>query len=129
MLTDSKAFSGFAVDDLKQAEEFYRETLGLETTVLDEENGLLQLDLAGDRPTLVYLKEDFVPATYTILNFPVDDVSKAVDELTARGVSFERYDGFEQDDKGIARGPGPEIAWFKDPAGNILSVLEESPAS
>jgi predicted enzyme related to lactoylglutathione lyase len=129
MLTNSKAFSGFAVDNLKNAEEFYGETLGLKTSVLDEENGLLQLDLAGDRTTLVYLKEDFVPATYTILNFPVEDVEKAVDELTARGVNFERYDGFDQDEKGIAHGPGPQIAWFKDPAGNILSVLEESPAS
>ena len=126
MLTDSKAFSSFAVDDLKQAEEFYGETLGLKTAVLDEENGLLQLDLPGDRATLVYLKEDFVPATYTILNFPVDGVEKAVDELTARGVNFERYDGFDQDEKGIARDAGPDIAWFKDPAGNILAVIEES---
>jgi catechol 2,3-dioxygenase-like lactoylglutathione lyase family enzyme len=126
MLTDSKAFSSFAVDDLKQAEEFYGETLGLKTSVLDEENGLLQLDLPGDRATLVYLKEDFVPATYTILNFPVDGVEKAVDELTARGVNFERYDGFDQDEKGIARDAGPDIAWFKDPAGNILAVIEES---
>jgi catechol 2,3-dioxygenase-like lactoylglutathione lyase family enzyme len=126
MLTNSNAFSSFAVDDLKQAEEFYGETLGLKTTLLDEENGLLQLDLAGDRPTLAYLKEDFVPATYTILNFPVEGVEQAVDELTARGVSFERYDGFEQDEKGIARDAGPDIAWFKDPAGNILAVIEES---
>ena len=126
MLTDSKAFSSFAVDDLKQAEEFYGETLGLKTAVLDEENGLLQLDLPGDRATLVYLKEDFVPATYTVLNFPVDGVEKAVDELTARGVNFERYDGFDQDEKGIARDAGPDIAWFKDPAGNILAVIEES---
>jgi catechol 2,3-dioxygenase-like lactoylglutathione lyase family enzyme len=122
MLENSHAYSGFAVDDLGKAREFYGETLGLKTTVLDEENGLMQLDLAGDRPTIVYLKPDFAPATYTILNFPVDDVEKAVDELGSRGVSFERYDQFEQDDKGIARGPGPDIAWFKDPAGNILSV-------
>jgi len=126
MLTDSKAFSSFAVDDLKQAEEFYGETLGLKTTVLDEENGLLQLDLAGDRATLAYLKADFEPATYTILNFPVDGVEQAVDALTARGVSFERYEGFDQDEKGIARDAGPDIAWFKDPAGNILAVIEES---
>ena len=125
MFAQSKAFSGFAVDDLEKAREFYGETLGLKTTVLDEEN-LLQLDLAdGERPTLIYVKPDFVPATYTILNFPVEDVEKAVDELSGRGVAFERYDGFGQDEKGIAHGPGPEIAWFKDPAGNILSVLEQ----
>jgi predicted enzyme related to lactoylglutathione lyase len=125
MLANSKAFSGFAVDDLAKAKEFYGETLGLKTTVLDEENGLLQLDLAGDRATMVYLKPDFEPATYTILNFPVDDIDGAVDELSSRGVSFERYEGFDQDEKGISRGNGPNIAWFKDPAGNILSVLEQ----
>jgi catechol 2,3-dioxygenase-like lactoylglutathione lyase family enzyme len=125
MLANSKAFSGFAVDDLAKAKEFYGETLGLKTTVLDEENGLLQLDLADDRPTLAYLKPDFEPATYTILNFPVDDIDGAVDELTSRGVSFERYEGFDQDEKGISRGNGPNIAWFKDPAGNILAVLEQ----
>ena len=125
MLTDSKAFSGFAVDDLQKAQEFYGGTLGLKTEVLDETNGLLSLHLAGDRDTLVYLKPDFEPATYTILNFPVDDVEVAVDELTARGVAFERYEGSEQDEKGISRGPGPTIAWFKDPAGNILSVLDQ----
>lgn len=125
MLANSKAYSGFAVDDLQKAREFYGETLGLKTSVLDEENGLISLHLAGDRDTLVYLKPDFTPATYTILNFPVDDLDKAVDELAARGVRFERYDGFEQDEKGIARGPGPDIAWFKDPAGNILSVHQE----
>jgi predicted enzyme related to lactoylglutathione lyase len=124
MLADSKAFSGFAVDDLQKAREFYGETLGLATEVLDEENGLLTLHLAGDRDTLVYVKPDFVPATYTILNFPVADVDAAVDELTRRGVAFERYDGFDQDEKGIMRGNGPAIAWFTDPAGNILSVLE-----
>ncbi len=125
MLENSHAYSGFAVDDLKKAEQFYGETLGLNTEVLDEENGLLSLHLAGGRNTLVYLKGDFTPATYTILNFPVKDVEAAVDELGSRGVSFERYDGFEQDEKGIARGRGPTIAWFKDPAGNILSVHEE----
>jgi predicted enzyme related to lactoylglutathione lyase len=125
MLANSKAFSGFAFDDLDKANEFYGETLGLKTTVLDEENGLLQLDLAGDRPTIAYLKPDFEPATYTILNFPVDDIDAAVDELTSRGVSFERYEGFDQDEKGISRGNGPNIAWFKDPAGNILAVLEQ----
>jgi catechol 2,3-dioxygenase-like lactoylglutathione lyase family enzyme len=126
MLADSKAYSGFAVDDVQKAREFYGETLGLKTSVLDEENGLMTLHLAGDRDTLVYQRPNHTPATYTILNFPVDDIEKAVDELTARGVRFERYDGFEQDEKGIARGMGPDIAWFKDPAGNVLAVLEES---
>jgi catechol 2,3-dioxygenase-like lactoylglutathione lyase family enzyme len=123
MLAQSKAFSGFAVDDLEKARDFYGETLGLDVELI-EEPGLLNIHLAGGRDTLAYPKPDFEPATYTILNFPVDDVGAAVDELTARGVSFERYDGFEQDEKGIAHGPGPEIAWFKDPAGNILAVLE-----
>jgi predicted enzyme related to lactoylglutathione lyase len=126
MFATTPAFSGFAVDDIQKAKEFYGETLGVKTTVLDEEEGLLQLDLAdGARPTVIYHKPDFVPATYTILNFPVADVEKAVDELSARGVTFERYDEFEQDEKGINTGPGPKIAWFKDPAGNILSVLDE----
>jgi predicted enzyme related to lactoylglutathione lyase len=125
MLENSKAYSGFAVDDVAEAQKFYGETLGLKTSVLEEGN-LLQLDLAGDRPTLAYIKPDFVPATYTILNFPVEDVEKAVDELSAKGVTFERYEGFEQDEKGIDRtGPGGGIAWFKDPAGNILSVHGE----
>jgi catechol 2,3-dioxygenase-like lactoylglutathione lyase family enzyme len=126
MFADTKAFSGFAVDDIAKAREFYGEILGVKTELLDEQNGLLSLHLAGGRDTLVYHKPDFTPATYTILNFAVDDVEKAVDELTARGVRFERYDGFDQDEKGIAHGPGPNIAWFKDPAGNILSVLEDS---
>jgi catechol 2,3-dioxygenase-like lactoylglutathione lyase family enzyme len=125
MFENTKAYNGFAVDDIQKAKEFYGETLGLKVSVLDEENGLLSLDLNGDPDTLVYLKPDFEPATYTILNFPVDDVDKAVDELSGRGVSFERYEGFDQDEKGIARGNGPQIAWFKDPAGNILSVLQE----
>jgi catechol 2,3-dioxygenase-like lactoylglutathione lyase family enzyme len=125
MLEDSKAFSGFAVDDVDKAREFYGETLGLRTSMLDEDNHLLTLHLAGDRDTLIYGKPDFTPATYTILNFQVDDLEKTVDELSARGVSFEQYEGFDQDKKGIARGSsGPAIAWFKDPAGNILSVLE-----
>lgn len=125
MLADAKAFSGFAVDDLDAAKSFYGETLGLRVSVLDEENGVMALNLADGRDTIVYGKEDFVPATYTILNFQVEDVEAAVDALGSRGVSFERYDGFEQDEKGIARGPGPAIAWFKDPAGNVLSVLEQ----
>ena len=126
MLANSKAFSGFAVDDLDAAKEFYGETLGLD--VSDGPMGLLELHLAGGRDTIVYPKPDFVPATYTILNFPVDDVDAAVDELTAKGVSMERYDGFDQDEKGIAHGPGPHIAWFKDPAGNILAVLQQPSA-
>jgi predicted enzyme related to lactoylglutathione lyase len=122
MLENSSAYSGFATDDLGKALEFYGETLGLKTSVLDEEN-LIQIDLAGDRPTLIYRKPDFTPATYTILNFPVEDVEATVDELASRGVSFERYDGFDQDEKGIDRsGPAGGIAWFKDPAGNILAV-------
>jgi catechol 2,3-dioxygenase-like lactoylglutathione lyase family enzyme len=123
MLANSKAFSGFAVPDLEKAREFYGDTLGLKTS---EEHDLLTLHLAGDRQTLIYPKPDHAPANYTILNFPVEDVEKAVDELTARGVRFERYDGFGQDEKGIARGNGPDIAWFKDPAGNILAVLGDA---
>jgi hypothetical protein len=121
MFTDTKAFSGFAAPDIEPLEKFYGETLGIRTSV---ENDLLTLHLAGGRDTMVYPKPDFTPATYTILNFPVDDVEKAVDELIARGVKFEQYEGFEQDEKGIFRGEGPLIAWFKDPAGNILAVLE-----
>jgi catechol 2,3-dioxygenase-like lactoylglutathione lyase family enzyme len=122
MLTDSKAFSGFAVPDIAAAREFYEGKLGLKTS---EENGLLTLHLAGDRPTLIYPKPDHAPANYTILNFPVGDIDATVDALTARGVEFDRYDGFEQDSKGIMRAEGPPIAWFKDPGGNILSVLEQ----
>jgi catechol 2,3-dioxygenase-like lactoylglutathione lyase family enzyme len=123
MLASSKAFSGFAVDDLPKARKFYEDTLGLKVS---EEMGLLVLHLAGDRNTIIYPKPDFTPATYTILNFPVANVEETVDELTSRGVRFEHYDGFEQDEKGIARGQdGPTIAWFTDPAGNILAVLEE----
>jgi len=121
MFANTKAFSGFAVDDLEKAREFYRDTLGLKTS---EENGLLTLHIAGERPTLVYPKPGHSAADYTILNFPVDDIDEAVDELTSRGVQFERYEGFDQDEKGIARGPGPSIAWFKDPAGNVLAVLQ-----
>lgn len=122
MFRNTKAFSGFAVPDVQKAREFYEGTLGLKTSV---EHGIMTLHLAGDRPTLVYPKPDHTPATYTILNFPVDDIDEAVDALSARGVRFERYAGFEQDAKGIHRGEGPYIAWFKDPAGNILAVLQE----
>ena len=124
MFKNTKAFSGFSVDDVSKARQFYGETLGLEVS---EEDGLLTLHIAGDRPTLVYPKPDHTPASYTILNFPVDDVEAAVDELTRRGVSFERYVGtpVETDEKGIFRGGGPLIAWFKDPAGNVLSVIQQ----
>ena len=122
MFSNTPAFSGFAVDDMDAARKFYGETLGLNVT--DGPMGVLSLELAGDRPTMIYPKPDFTPATYTILNFPVEDVDAAVDQLTARGVEMERYDGFDQDEKGIMRDNGPTIAWFKDPAGNILAVLE-----
>ena len=120
MFKHTKAFSGFAVDDVPRAKAFYSDTLGLDVT---EEYGMLTLHLAGDRATLIYPKPDHTPATYTILNFPVDDIDQAVDDLEARGVRFERYDG--SDDRGIMRDVGPYIAWFKDPAGNVLSVLQE----
>ena len=123
MFTKTKAFSSFAVPDLDAARSFYGETLGLE--VSDGPMGVLALELEGDRTILVYPKPDHQPANYTILNFQVDDIDRAVDELVARGIQLERYDGFDQDEKGIARG-GPAIAWFKDPAGNMLSVLEST---
>jgi catechol 2,3-dioxygenase-like lactoylglutathione lyase family enzyme len=123
MFAETKAFSGFAVPDLAQAREFYEGTLGLNVS---EDNDLLVLHLAGGRDTLVYPKPDHAPATYTILNFQVADIDEAVDQLTQRGVRLERYDGFGQDEKGISRAEGgPPIAWFTDPAGNILAVLEE----
>jgi predicted enzyme related to lactoylglutathione lyase len=124
MLGSSKAFSGFSVDDVSRAQQFYGETLGLRTS---EDNGMLTLHLAGDRDVLVYPKADHEPATFTILNFPVEDVEAAVDQLTARGVRFERYEGteVETDENGVFRGGGPLIAWFKDPAGNVLSVIEQ----
>ena len=124
MFKDTKAFSGFSVNDLQKAKEFYGQTLGLEVS---EANGLLHLRIAGGTNILVYPKENHTPATFTILNFPVDNIEQAVDELTRRGVRFESYHegGLVTDEKGIARGGGPKIAWFKDSAGNILSVLEE----
>jgi predicted enzyme related to lactoylglutathione lyase len=125
MFANTKATNGFAVDDMEAAKQFYGETLGLGVKVLSEEFGVTSIELAGGRDTVVYAKPDFVPATYTILNFEVDDIGAAVDELASKGVSTERYEGFEQDEKGIAHGPGPSIAWFKDPAGNILSVLQQ----
>jgi catechol 2,3-dioxygenase-like lactoylglutathione lyase family enzyme len=123
MLTDSKAFSGFSVRDLQRAKTFYGRTLGLKVS---ESDGDLHLHLAGGTTVLVYPKPNHVPATFTILNFPVDSVDRAVEELTKRGVRFEIYDqpGLKTDATGVFRG-GPVIAWFKDPDGNILSVLEE----
>jgi catechol 2,3-dioxygenase-like lactoylglutathione lyase family enzyme len=123
MFRETKAFSGFAVPDVAAAKAFYADTLGLDVS---EENGMLTLHLAGGRDTIVYPKPDHVPATYTILNFPVDDIEAAVDALTAKGVEFQKYEGedFATDAKGIMRQGGPLIAWFTDPAGNILSVLQ-----
>lgn len=119
----TKAFSGFSVDDVAAARRFYGETLGI--ALEEQDNGLLSLHIAGGRDTIVYPKSDHKPASFTILNFPVEDIDDAVDQLAERGVSFERYDGMAQDERGISRNPGgPPIAWFKDPAGNILALLE-----
>lgn len=127
MLKDSPAFSGFSVNDLTATKKFYEETLGLD---VEEAMGMLILKLAGGGTVFIYQKDDHQPATFTILNFPVDNIDQAVDELKGKGVVFERYEGMEQDDKDIARGisqnRGPDIAWFKDPAENILSVLQNS---
>jgi catechol 2,3-dioxygenase-like lactoylglutathione lyase family enzyme len=122
MLADSKAYSGIAVDDMDKAREFYAGVLGLRTS---EEYGLMWLHLAGGRDTLVYPQPDATPASYTILNFEVDNIDEAVDALVGRGVRFERYDQIKQDDRGIFRDEGPYIAWFRDPSGNVLSVLQE----
>lgn len=124
VLTDSPAFSGFSVDDLDRARRFYEDTLGLRLT--DEAmGGVARLHLGGGTSVLVYAKPDHVPATFTVLNFPVPDVEKAVDELTGRGVQFLRYDHPPTDEKGIMRAGGPLIAWFADPAGNVFSVIEQ----
>jgi predicted enzyme related to lactoylglutathione lyase len=119
MLQDARGFSGYAVDDIGKAKAFYAETLGARVS---EENGMLTVLTAGGRDTLIYPKADHTPATFTVFNFVVDDIDKAVDELTARGVAFEKYEWV--DEKGINRRGGPLIAWFKDPAGNILSVIQ-----
>ncbi|MEV6674303.1 VOC family protein [Streptomyces sp. NPDC051162] len=125
MFEDTDAFSSFAVNDTGRAKEFYGTTLGLR---LSEQSmagqTLLTLRLAGGGTVLIYPKENHTPASFTVLNFPVDDIDRAVDELGRRGVTFERYPGFHQDEKGIARDGGPRIAWFTDPAGNVLSVLQ-----
>jgi len=125
MFANSEAFSGFAVKDLEAAKTFYGETLGLEVSVIDDGSGLIALHVKDARDVLVYAKSDHTPANFTILNFPVDDIDKAVDELIAHGVQLERYDGFEQDEKGVSRGEGPQIGWFTDPSGNILSVMQQ----
>ncbi|MFC9651081.1 VOC family protein [Streptomyces sp. NPDC056937] len=122
MFGNTPAFSGFAVDDIEKARHFYGETLGL---TVEEEYGLLRLRLAGGTTVLIYPKPDHTPASFTILNFPVDDIDAAVEELGGRGVTFERYPAMEADEKGIFRGGGPYIAWFMDPAGNVLSVLQD----
>jgi len=125
MFTTTKAYSSFAAPDLEAVRAFYGDTLGIKTSTIDPP-GLLLLHLGDERTTLVYPKPDHAPANFTILNFPVEDVDAAVDELTSRGVQMERYEGFDQDEKGIARGDqGPAIAWFTDPAGNILAVHED----
>jgi catechol 2,3-dioxygenase-like lactoylglutathione lyase family enzyme len=120
MLADRNAYSGFAVKDLEDARRFYAETLGLRTSVQEDQ---MWLHLSGGRDTLVYEQTTATPASYTILNFEVDDVDKAVDDLTARGVHLERYERTGQDDRGVSR-TGPVIAWFKDPSGNVLSVIQ-----
>ena len=121
MFRSSHAFSGFSTDDITKAREFYSGTLGLEVS---EENGMLTLRLAGGGRVLIYPKPNHEPASFTVLNFPVDDIEPAVDALTKAGVVFERYEGANQDERGINRDQGPPIAWFKDPAGNVLAVLE-----
>ncbi|HET8815476.1 MAG TPA: VOC family protein [Solirubrobacterales bacterium] len=126
MLSASKATSGFAVDDLDRARDFYEGSLGLSVEILDAENGVTKLKLAGDHEVLMYHSPNMRPPSYTILNFDVDDIDAAVDGLSERGVSFERYEEFPQDEKGIVREEGGfQIAWFKDPSGNVLSVLRQ----
>jgi catechol 2,3-dioxygenase-like lactoylglutathione lyase family enzyme len=125
MLSGNKATSGFAVKDMKQARDFYEGTLGLEVEVLDADHGVTRLHLGDGYVVLMYLSADMTPASYTMLNFEVADIDAAVDELAARGIAFERYDGFDHDERGIVRSPGPQIAWFEDPSGNIISVLQQ----
>jgi predicted enzyme related to lactoylglutathione lyase len=124
MLSESQAFSGFSAADIAEEKRFYSEVLGLNVS---EEYGMLHVHLGSGADVLIYPKSNHVPATYTVLNFPVDDIEQTVDELTAKGVTFERYEqmGSDIDERGIFRGGGPYIAWFTDPAGNVLSVLQE----
>jgi catechol 2,3-dioxygenase-like lactoylglutathione lyase family enzyme len=125
MLETSKATSGFAVKDLDQAREFYEGTLGLRVEVLDEEHGVAMLKLAGGYEVLMYLSPEMTPPSYTMLNFEVDDIDAAVGGLSGRGINFQRYDGFDHDEKGIVRGPGPQIAWFEDPSANTIAVMQQ----
>jgi Glyoxalase/Bleomycin resistance protein/Dioxygenase superfamily len=122
MFATTKAYSGFAVNDRRRAREVYGGTLGLDTS---QEYELMWLHLASGRDMLVHEQSNVTPASYTILNFEVDDIDQAVDGLAARGSRFERYEGLDQDGKGICRERGPYIEWFKDPPGNVLSVLDE----
>ncbi len=125
MFQNTRAFSSFGVDDLQKAKQFYGFVLGL--TVVEGTMGILELHIEGGIPIIVYPKTDHTPATYTVLNFPVENVETAVQQLKARGIVFEHYDlpGLKTDEDNIFRGGGPKIAWFKDPAGNIFSVLEQ----
>jgi catechol 2,3-dioxygenase-like lactoylglutathione lyase family enzyme len=125
MLSSNKATSGFAVKDLSEAREFYEGVLGLRVEVLDEESGVAMLKLANGYDVFMYLSPEMTPPSYTMLNFEVDDIDTAVEGLSGRGVSFERYDGFDHDEKGIVRGPGPQIAWFEDPSGNTVAVMQQ----
>ncbi|HST69206.1 MAG TPA: VOC family protein [Solirubrobacterales bacterium] len=125
MLGTTKATSGFAVKDLKEARDFYEATLGVGVEVLDEENGVARLKLADGYDVLMYLSPEMTSPSYTMLNFEVDDVDAAVDGLVERGIAIERYDGFDHDEKGIVRGPGPQIAWFEDPSGNTIAVMQQ----
>jgi predicted enzyme related to lactoylglutathione lyase len=124
MFKDAKVFSGFSVDDIDAARSFYGDTLGLDISDMGME-GMISLNVTGGARILVYGKPNHTPATFTILNFPVADVEAAVDQLIAKGIKMLRYDEFEQDEKGIATQDGPAIAWFNDPAGNVLSVVED----
>jgi predicted enzyme related to lactoylglutathione lyase len=125
MLGESKATSGFAVKDIDAAKGFYEGLLGLRVEVLAEEFGVTALKFADGHDVLMYLSAEMTPASYTMLNFEVDDIDAAVDGLAERGVSFERYEGFDHDEKGVVRAPGPQIAWFEDPSGNVIAVLQQ----
>lgn len=126
MLKNAKTFSSFAVGDLQKAKKFYGETLGVDVSDVKGMEGLIELNLSGGK-VMIYEKEDFTPATYTILNFLVNDTDKTADELIKKGIKFEKYEGLGQDEKGVSHsdGQGPSIAWFEDPAGNILAILED----
>lgn len=126
MFNTSKAFSSFSINNLEEAIEFYQDKLGIEIEEYNDMGGMFSLLLSKGNKVMIYPKgEDHVPANFTVLNFSVTDVEKTVDQLVAKGIKMEVYDGFNQDEKGISRGMGPTLAWFKDPAGNVLSILEE----